>query len=125
MGYDNGNGMGPGPFYDNTPLPEWVPRPDPFHDKLIADTVQDILNPRVSQQAVDRIEAIYMAKIQRLQNELAQAVKERDQQVMKKNVFMDLALEIAEENGVPKDVVKTRYKEGLQRESKAQGIPLD
>jgi len=123
MSYDNG--MGPGPFYDNTPLPEYTSRPDPLRNMLIADAFQEIANPRVSQQTVSEIREIYMKKIQQLQDQLAQTMKERDQQTMKKNVFMDLALEIAEENGVPKDVVKTRYKEGLQRESEAQGIPLD
>ena len=123
MSYDNG--MGPGPFYDNTPLPEYTSRPDPFHDKLVADAVQDILNPRVSQQAVDRIEALYMKKIRQLQDQLAQTMKERDQLVVKKNAMENAFIEFGEKHGTPLEGLKPLYKEKLKQESEKQGIPLD
>ena len=123
MSYDNG--MGPGPFFDNTLLPEYTSRPDPFHDKFIADAVQDILNPRVSQQAVDRIEAIYMKKIRQLQDLLTQTKKERDQLVVKKNAMENAFIEFGEKHGTPLEELKPLYKEKLKQESEKQGIPLD
>jgi|GEM_PF-3186971 glutamyl-tRNA reductase len=123
MSYDNG--MGPGPFYDNTPLPECVPRPDPLRNMLIADAFQEIANPRVSQQAVKEIGDIYMAKIRQLQDQLAQTMKERNEVVMKRDALDEVVIELAQKLGTPREELKSRYKEILKQKSEERGIPLD
>lgn len=123
MSYDNG--MGPGPFYDNTPLPEYTSRPDPFHDKLIADAVQDILNPRVSQQAVDRIEAIYMAKIQQLQNELAQVKRERNVLAVKKDGYVEAIREIVQEESLDIEKVREKCKSYIAKNAAEVGVNIE
>lgn len=123
MSYENG--MGPGPFYDNTPLPEYTSRPDPFHDKLIADVFQEIANPRVSQQAVDRIEAIYMKKIRQLQDQLAQTVKERNELLVKKNGYVEAIREIVQEESLDIEKVREKCKGYIAKNAAEAGVAIE
>lgn len=112
------------PFCGHPDGIEWVPKPDFLLDEAIVNGLNS-REPSISVESVDRIEAIYRDHIRKLKAELDRVKRERDQLVMKKNVYMDLAFELAQENDIPKEVVKTRFQSGLKRESDDQGIPLD